>query len=145
MTFKNILMPALVGVLFLGACETAESKPKPVMDLVGTSWLAEDIGGTGVAGDTRSTLTFVEPGKVAGRGGCNRFFGAVTTDGTTIEFGNLGSTMMACPEPFMDQEKRYFEALGKAKRFEAEDGMLLIFGDGPDPLVRFFPDPSGPK
>lgn len=137
MDFKHLLAVALVTVIVVGGCETTGSETRPVRDLAGTSWLATDIGGKGVTDGVRPTLTFAEPGKVAGTGGCNRFFGAVTVDGPSVEFGKMGSTMMACPPPLMEQEKRYLDALGEAKRFEVRDGMLLIFGDGPSPIIRF--------
>ena len=145
MTIKRALMPALVAAVLVGGCEATDSKPEPTMDLVGTSWLAEDIGGRGVIESAPSTLGFAEPGKVAGSGGCNRFFGAVTIDGPSIQFGEMGATMMACSPPAMDQETRYLNALGKAKRFEVKDGMLLIFADGPDPIVRFAKTEAEPK
>jgi len=37
----------------------------------------------------------------------------------------------------MEQEKRYLDALGQAKRFEVKDGMLFIYGTGPVPVIQF--------
>lgn len=141
MTVKKFLAIAFVAGVLVSGCETVSSKPKkeisPAADLIGTSWLATNIVGKGMAESAKSTLDFVEAGRVAGRGGCNRFFGAVTIDGQSIEFGKIGSTMMACPPPMMEQEKRYLEALGEAKRFEVKDEMLLVYGTGLDPLIQF--------
>ena len=145
MDFKYIFAVALLTVLLGGGCETTGSDRRPVTDLAGTSWLATDIGGKGIADGVRSTLTFTEPGKVAGSGGCNRFFGAVTMDGPSIEFGKMGSTIMACPPPLMEQEARYLDALGEGKRFEVRDGILLLFSDGPDPIVRFLKIETAPE
>lgn len=137
MTMKRTLMAALVAAFAAGGCAAPGTETKQAVDLVGTSWLAEDIGGTPVADGVKSTLGFVEPGRVAGRGGCNRFFGAVTITGQSMEFGKMGSTMMACPPPIMEHESRYMNALGEAKRFEVKDGTLLIFGSGPASIIRF--------
>lgn len=145
MDFKHLQAIALVTILLVGGCETTRSETRTVTDLAGTSWVAKDIGGIGVVGRVQSTLTFAEPGKVAGSGGCNRFFGTVTKDSSSIEFGKMGSTMMACPPPLMEQEKRYLAALGETKRFEVRDGMLLLFSDGPDPIVRFVKTETAPK
>lgn len=137
MTRKRIFSAALVAGFLAGGCTAPGMETAQAVDLVGTNWLATDIGGQGVAEGVQSTLGFVEPGQVAGKGGCNRFFGGVTMDGQSIEFGKMGSTMMACPPPMMEQEKRYLEALGEAKRFEVNNGTLLIFGPGADPIIRF--------
>jgi putative lipoprotein len=134
-----------VATTFLGGCEATGTDRDRAADLVGTSWVATEIGGRDVIEDTASTLEFAEPGKVFGKGGCNRFFGGVTIKGAAIEFGQMGSTMMACPDSMMDQERRYLEALGEAKRFESKDGLLLMFGAGPDPIIRFAKSEAAPK
>ncbi len=139
------LVPALIATVLVGGCEATGSESEKAADLVGTSWVATDIDGQGVLEDTASTLDFGEPGQVFGKGGCNRFFGAVTITGESIEFGKMGSTMMACPPPMMDQERRYLDALGQANRFESKDGALLIFGDGTDPIIRFAKGEAAPK
>jgi len=140
-TVKKFLAIALVAGVLVSGCESVSSNPEkeigPAGDLIGTSWLATDIIGKSMTEGAKSTLNFVAAGRVAGRGGCNRFFGAVTIDGQSIEFGKIGSTMMACPPPMMEQEKRYLEALGQAKRFEVKDGMLFIYGTGPVPVIQF--------
>ncbi len=141
MTVKKFLAIAFVSSVLVNGSDVLSSEPEKATngngDLVGTFWLAIDVSGEGVAEGAKSTLGFIEAGKVAGRGGCNRFFGAVTIDGQSVEFGKMGSTMMACPPPMMEQEKRYLDALGEAKRFEVKDGMLLVYGTGPDPLIQF--------
>jgi putative lipoprotein len=144
-TIKRTFLAALVATTFLGGCESTGSDRDQAADLVGTSWVAKEIGGRGVIDGTSSTLDFGEPGQVFGKGGCNRFFGGVTIKGEAIEFGQMGSTMMACPTPMMDQERAYLDALGNAKRFESKDGLLLIFGDGPDPIIRFVNGEAAPK
>jgi putative lipoprotein len=108
--------------------------------LVGTSWRAETIIGRPVIDIAASTLTFEVDRSVHGSGGCNRYFGPVAIDRERIAFGNLGATQMACPEAIMDQEMRFFEALGTAERFELDEhGLLLIFSMGADEPSRFAP------
>jgi len=144
-TTARTLMVLILAALVAGGCETSNLETKEDVDLVGTSWLAKDIGASAIADGVKSTLSFVEPGKVAGRGGCNRYFGAVTINGQSMKFGKLGSTMMACPPPIMEQEQTYLQALGAAKRFEVKDGALLLFGNGPAPLIRFAQLESSPQ
>ena len=79
-------------VLTRGASETVELRlvraAAPVAEaaapLVGPDWVAEDIGGRGVANRVRSTLTFGADGRVSGSGGCNRIAGSYTLAGEAL-------------------------------------------------------------
>lgn len=106
-------------------------------DLVGTSWLLEDLNGTGVIDGARATLDFPGRGKVVGSGSCNRFFGTVEISGTSIRFGAIGSTRMACAEGVSMQEIKYFEALEGAHRFTIDGRVLSIYGARTDKPLRF--------
>lgn len=128
----------IAGVLALASATICMAQSTTLQDdLIGSAWLAEDIGSRGVVDNARSTLEFVEAGRVAGVGACNRYMGPVSFDGDGVTFGNLASTMMACPDALMDQERRLFDALAKVDRLElTDDGQtLLAFADG-DPVLR---------
>jgi heat shock protein HslJ len=107
--------------------------------LSGTSWLAEDIGGRGVIDNAQTTITFEAEGRVAGSGGCNRYFGPVTIEGNAIRFGDLGATRMACVPALMDQEQTFFDALAATRSYRFDDlGHKLEFlGEDGAGLVRF--------
>jgi putative lipoprotein len=90
------------------AADAAGSAPG---GLWGTSWVLESIGRAAAIDDAQATLEFPEEGKTAGRGSCNHFFGSVTVTDSTIAFGPLGATRMACAEVVMGQETRYLKAL----------------------------------
>jgi putative lipoprotein len=109
--------------------------------LIGTSWLAEDIGGRGVIDNAQTTITFDAEGRVAGSGGCNRYFGPVTIEGSTISFGDLGATRMACVPALMDQEQKFFDALAATRsyRFDDPGNKLVFLGEDSTILVRFSP------
>ncbi|KAA0968931.1 META domain-containing protein [Aureimonas fodinaquatilis] len=78
------------------------------------TWLAEDIGTAGVVDTVQTTLNLSDDGRATGSGGCNRFTGTVTVTETTIEFGPLAGTKMACPEAVMNQENKFHNALSQA-------------------------------
>lgn len=109
--------------------------------LIGSSWLAEDIGGRGVIDRAQTTVVFDAEYRITGSGGCNRYFGPVTIEGNTISFGQLGSTRMACVPALMDQERRFFEALTMARsyRFEQPGHKLVFLSEEGTPLIRFTP------
>jgi putative lipoprotein len=104
-------------------------------DLAGTSWVLTDLGGAGVVGDTRVTLDFAGNGRATGNGSCNRYFSTVEISGSSIRFGAVGSTRMACATAVSLQEIKYFQALEAANRFTLEGGTLSIYGgESRDPL-----------
>ena len=105
--------------------------------LVGSTWLAEDIGGHGVAHGVRTTIEFGAPGRIDGLAACNRYTGPVSFDRDGVAFGDLASTRMMCPDSIMDQEQRFFEALAKIDRLAlADDGRTLIAYAGGAPVMR---------
>jgi heat shock protein HslJ len=124
----------------------SSSKGKDLADLaqaplIGTSWLAEDIGGRGVIDNSQTTITFDGEGRVVGSGGCNRYFGPVTINGAAVTFGKLGSTRMACVPALMDQERKFFDTLAATRTYRLDDpGHKLVFlGEDGTLLVRFSP------
>jgi heat shock protein HslJ len=107
------------------------------LSLPGSEWLLEDLAGSGVLDQVQATLTFLEAGKVAGNGSCNRFFGTAEIHGENLKFGPLGATRMACPEPVMNQETKYLRALQAAERFAWKDPYLAIYCKGFEKPLRF--------
>jgi putative lipoprotein len=105
--------------------------------LTGTAWRLEALGGARALEGVEATLEFLEEGKVAGKGSCNRFTGPVEIKGESISFGNLVSTRMACAEPIGNQELHYFEALRGAERFVLEGSSLSIYARGVPLPLRF--------
>jgi copper homeostasis protein (lipoprotein) len=106
--------------------------------LVNTYWKLVSIAGdtVGTHKDQREVhmlLEMDEP-QVRGFAGCNRFFGGYETDGDTLGFGQLASTMAMCP--YMDDETAFFQALEKVGAYEilgeslelrCEDGNVIRF------------------
>jgi heat shock protein HslJ len=126
----------LVRIRARGATGPAAGGAAPAA-LWGTAWVLEDLGGAGVLEGVQATLEFPEPGKAAGRGSCNRFFGTVEIAGESLTFGPLGSTKMACDEAVMTQEGRYLEALQHAERYAIQGSTLLIYPRGMNQPLRF--------
>jgi len=106
--------------------------------LFDTIWVAEDIDGKGVIDNAQSTFSVSADGKVTGSSGCNRYFAQAEVEGDRIKIGKAGATMMACPEALMDQERKLFDALGKASAYRIDDSgkLFLVDAEGVD-IVRF--------
>ncbi len=108
--------------------------PAATPDLAGTEWLAFDIAGSAPVERTRPSIRFGEDGRVSGSGSCNRFMGAWrrTDDGLRLVFGQMASTMMACPGPIMAQEQRYLRLLEGEKPFSLRPDGTLVIGTPPE-------------
>jgi putative lipoprotein len=129
--------PNMVDLVLTRAQDPGATAGEPLPPSLAGVWVLEDIGGTGVIDNARATLEFRDASRAAGRGSCNQFSGPVTVADSTISFGPLASTRMACAEAVMNQENRYFKALGNAERYAIEGPSLLIYAKGSDRPLRF--------
>jgi putative lipoprotein len=119
-------------VLIMSGCSLMQpsSTSTPKVDLIGSTWVAEDIDGAGVIDNAQSTLVFGTDGRVSGRAGCNQYGGSVTLSGASLIMDQVFATKMACaPEALMDQETRFLAAL-QATRSYRMDGSKLVLVDG---------------
>ena len=117
-------------VAFAGCSLMQPNSPStPKVDLVGGTWVAEDIDGKGVIDDAQSTLVFGTDGKVSGRGGCNGYGGSVDVKGASIILGQLMSTKMACAPALMDQETRFLAALQATRTYKMTEENKLVLSD----------------
>ena len=104
--------------------------------LIGPAWQVTALGQAELVEPERLSLNFITPGRVAGSSGCNRLVGGFTLIGEGLQFGAMGSTLMACPEPLMEQERRMLDALEQVTRFDiSEDGALQLIGGDQDAVL----------
>ncbi len=84
------------------------------------------------------TLHFAENDQVSGTGGCNSYGGKYETQGDTLTFKDITSTLKACAgEQVTQQELRYFEALQTAARIEISGDNLTIWYEGGQSKLNF--------
>jgi putative lipoprotein len=127
---------AALAALLLTACSS-------VARLDGTRWLTEFIDENGVIDNAQTTLEFTEPGRAAGRGGCNRYSAPVEISGSTIKFGDAVSTKMACVQALMDQENRFLAALRVVRSYRMKDQKLELLDETGKVRVSLSPLDSG--
>ncbi len=100
-------------------------------ELTGISWRLVSVGDEAIPEDAGLTLRFEVDGSIKGHGGCNGFFGSLQKSDSGIEVGPLGATRMACPEPIMNRETTFMNAVQKLRDFRTTgDGMSLLDEDG---------------
>lgn len=76
-------------------------------------------------------ITFVSKDRTfAANASINNLGGGYTLDGTTLKIKPGPMTMMAGPEPLMNQEQQFIAALGRVTTFRVADStMSLLVGD----------------
>lgn len=102
---------ALFGIvtLLLSACAASKSKPAEDQPLEGTYWVLTELNGKEVAPPANGAKPYYiyfnkEKKNVAVSGGCNSIGGGYEVlEGNRIKFGNLRSTMMACPDMTVEE------------------------------------------
>ena len=131
------------GTLKLAGVSEIVAKPTPAepsgsagTGLVG-AWNLAEMGPTADFAHLQPTIEFTADGGVSGFAGCNTFSGSYTTDGSTLTWGPLATTKMACQRPGSAVESDYLVALSGVNAWAIQpDGRLLL--DGAVPL-RYTP------
>ena len=123
---------ACVGVFFASTAGAADVPPA----LQG-HWLAESIDGGGVIDRLQTTLEVSAEGNFYGHGGCNRYRGQLKLESNGVVFGPAAATRMACPPATMEQEMKFFRALGNVVDFayDAATRKLTLSDKTGAPLV----------
>jgi len=92
-----------------------------------------------VGDPSRYTLTFRVDG-VAVQADCNRGRGSFDLDGSSILFGPMATTLMACPDQSMAD--RYLRYLGDVRSWVVEDGHLFLSLMTDGGIMEFEPGPG---
>lgn len=103
--------------------------------LTGAEWRVETLGDAAPLADAAVTLAFDADGRVSGSTGCNRFHGAYELTGETLTFGPAATTMMACPDTTMAQERQVLDTLAAIRGFDIGDSGALILRDAEGPAM----------
>ncbi len=120
------------AALLLTAC--AHGRSSSASGEIGSDeWRLVEVAGRPAAPDDdmsrRPSLRFApDSGRVSGNAGCNQFAGPFTRNGSSITFGALMSTRMACVDNAMNrQEQDYLAALQATDHFEISGNTLTLF------------------
>ncbi|MFQ2632734.1 META domain-containing protein [Aeromonas caviae] len=108
----------LLAALALGGC--AITTGSTLAQLQASTWQLQ-----GASGDT-FTLQ-VAGDKVAGKGGCNRYFGGITEQGDgVLTLSAMGSTRMMCAGDLAGKEMNYLQTLEKVASFQISGKQLVL-------------------
>lgn len=125
---KKYLITLLIICLTVGACASREdSRP-----LVGT-WRLTAYGPvdspTPTVPDAEAFLGFGADGTLTGSSGCNELGGEYQVEGDQIIFGEIVSTLIACPDLLMAQEDIMHQVLTDTASFNIEGNTLTIINN----------------
>lgn len=143
----RIRMATMMGLAMLAAgCSTSGGDGADAFfdaaSVQGSQWELVSLGGTPVLeSGNKPTLTFPEPGRIAGSASCNRYSGSaqVTPEGKLVLSAPnaIAVTRMACAEAALnEQEVRFLQLLGSAGQMRLEgDRLSILTGERADALV----------
>ena len=142
MKLTAVVVTALCIAMLLVSCMKQATPPPGAgpATIEGIQWYLTEVGGSPVspmAGDKQPHILLDPAEKQAtGFAGCNTFFGRYELDGSSLTFGQMGATRMACPDLETGLEASVFEALESTRKWKIEGGDLLLF-EANGVLARF--------
>lgn len=110
--------------------EVSAEEPTTSNDpLAGSTWILTELNGEPLVPGSQITAQFNEVSVVSGSSGCNNYTAAYEVDGSNITFNMspAATTLMNCPEPIMEQETSYLEALAVIETFEISEEQLTLY------------------
>ena len=119
------------------ACSQTTNLQMSVDAFRSTDWVLEEIDGNAVIDNVQSTIRFQGNDRIAGWGGCNRYFANFRSGFRSFTVGPIGSTRRVCPQVVMEQEERFLNALQKARSIRMENDRLVIDSEVIDKPLKF--------
>lgn len=118
---------AAVGVgLVLAACGTAEGTSD---DLVGTTFVGEDVTGHDLVAGTEITLSF-DDDNLSASAGCNSLGADIQWQDDTLVTTEVWTTMMGCNPALHEQDDWLVEVLTGSPQVTREGDTLRVVGEG---------------
>lgn len=125
-------MLALFAVLALSAaaCSSGSSAPDTPIGQWDVAAMTNDSGDLAPPVDGTVVTANIADTEVNGSSGCNNYMGAAAIDGSTVSFGPLAATLMACADTaVMDQEQAFLILLQTVDSWEGtSEGVELKTG-----------------
>ncbi|MCB4457501.1 META domain-containing protein [Leisingera sp. McT4-56] len=110
----------ICSMLLASACTGDETLS--AYGAAGKTWQLHSIDGDPFA--AAATLSFPEPGRIAGRAPCNSFHGGQTAPYPWFETGPLAVTRAACPQ--LAEEAVFLKALEEMSLSEVSGDVLIL-------------------
>ena len=126
----------IASSLILSACASTGTSE----GLAGTSWKLVSYGPTqnqtAAAPGIQTNLDFGTDGTVNGNVGCNSFSGNFQVNNGNVTFSRMLSTMMACQEPRMTQERVTLQVMSGTVHFQLQGNTLTIYDASGSNIIK---------
>lgn len=128
----GVLLAATVGLLATACSDTIA----PIDGFLG-GWEVQSIGDEPVLVSAIPSFFLGYENEIGGNLSCNTFGGTILYSGADVDISQVFHTEMYCsPEPVMEQERAFLDALNRVTRLD-RDGRELVFLDaGGEVLLR---------
>lgn len=136
---KTVSFPVagLTATLLMTACSGGMSPTGSNHNLEGTSWKLTRL--SSISGELPKTAREVtmrlDSGRVSGNGGCNRYFGSYSLNGSSVKFNGVASTKMFC-QGAMEVEDGLMQTINNTDGYYIR-GKWLALLKGADTLAHF--------
>lgn len=135
--YGTVMLPGMrcallvLAIAPLSACSSIDAAPVSAAPgvpaaLAGTAWTLVALPGRTLLPGITPSLSFDAAGHVGGSDGCNRYGGAYRADATALTITPGGATMMACPEPVMQQARVFTAGLAATRSYALDAGRLVL-------------------
>jgi heat shock protein HslJ len=125
----SIALSGLLAATIAGGASAQSPSAATSGGLTANAWLLSSVGAQPVASGVNADIAFTDEA-ASGFAGCNRFFGSYTTDGTSsLTFGPLATTMMACDDATNAFEQGYLGALATVASYAIDAQGTLTMSD----------------
>jgi len=118
----------------------ASAADKTGASLTGTTWMLTELWGKPMAPATGTYVAHIQlqegSKRLTGSTGCNELMGSYEREGSALRFRTTGTTMMACPNPWMEREGKFLKALRDTTNFRI-DGQKLELLHGTRVVAQF--------
>jgi heat shock protein HslJ len=98
-------------------------------ELQGPEWVLTNFAWNESAPEEPEVTLVFEEGKIAGKAGCNGYFGGIEEGGdmpSGLSIGQIGATRMMCSEEIMKVENRFLGQLAAATSYSYIAGRLAV-------------------
>jgi len=131
---RVIAWSLFLGILLVSCVKRETAGPGPeAAGIEGIQWYLLEVAGSTISpmADDKQPHILLDPARkqATGFSGCNNFFGGYELDGSSLKFGPVGATRMACPDLETGLETEVFKTLDQTRAWETKEEELLFLND----------------
>lgn len=122
----------------IAGAELPECSLIPPQDELVRVWALETLDGAPLSQPEQAEIGFTAEGGLFASVGCNRMIGGYARHGGMLSFGQMASTLMACPDPLEAEERRLRALLAEVDGYalDGAGGMALTVHGAPVIFAR---------